>query len=112
MPTVAGFCGLIITEIAAGIFNILDEFYMKTTVEVVGFLCCFAVAQKMQHLLRIVVSAFFGAFLIEIGGCIMLDKIPKVSTVVKRGQKPPSAFDVYLPYTVLLAVMATAGAFV
>lgn len=114
MPFIAGLSMASASEIMCGIFNITDEgFYWKSSIEVVSFAVAFVIAQRMQDMLRIVVTSFFGSFLILIGGCIIFDKLPSQQPVkVRRGQKEPTVGDQfikYLPYMCILAALTAMG---
>lgn len=47
VPVIAGFCMASVSEIVCGIFNINDDtFYWKSSIELIGFVVAFLIAQK------------------------------------------------------------------
>jgi hypothetical protein len=70
--------------------------------EMLGFLLAFAIANKHQRSVRIIVTAMFGSSLIMTGGCIMFDILPSTA-------KQDEELSVYLSYITLLTAFTALG---
>ena len=78
---------------------------VKSLLESLGFLAAFMIASNYQAILRITVTAMFGASLMLTGGCIVFDKLPSKA---KKGQ----SLSHYLPYLVMISALTSVGVFV
>lgn len=114
VPLVTGLSLAAVAEIILNLSKVTDEppYHAKTVAEGVCFALGFLVATKIKDYISILVTAFFGAFIMTMAGSILFDVVPYKKMKYKYGKLNMTngqLFQLYMPYLISILIFTILG---